>query len=96
VLRVAIDALLMFWVSGLWAGVFSMLWIGAALIAAVQLTVHLTSEMSMLRGIAIISLLIAAGFYSLRVAPNDLRQILARTMLSYRRTWRQYENQEKP
>jgi hypothetical protein len=34
----------------------------------------------MIRGIVTIAVLIAAIFYSLRVAPNDLRQILARAV----------------
>jgi O-antigen/teichoic acid export membrane protein len=80
VLRVAIDALLMFWASGLWARVFSVLWTGMALIAVVQLAVHLTAEMPMICGIVGIAVLIAAIFYSLRVAPNDLRLILARAV----------------
>jgi O-antigen/teichoic acid export membrane protein len=79
-LRVAIDALLMFWASGLWARVFSVLWTGMALIAVVQLAVHLTAEMPMIREIVAIAVLIAAIFYSLRVAPNDLRLILARAV----------------
>jgi O-antigen/teichoic acid export membrane protein len=64
VLRAGIDALLMFWVSGLWARVFPVLWSGMALIAVVQLTLHLTPEMPMIRGIGAIILLIAAVFYS--------------------------------
>ncbi len=79
-LRVAIDALLMFWASGLWARVFSVLWTGMALIAVVQLAVHLSAEMPMIRGTVGIAVLIAAIFYSLRVAPNDLRLILARAV----------------
>jgi O-antigen/teichoic acid export membrane protein len=79
-LRVAIDALLMFWASGLWARVFSVLWTGMALIAVVQLAVHLTAEMPMIREIVAIAVLIAAIFYSLRVAPKDLRLILARAV----------------
>ena len=77
VLRVAIDALLMFWASGLLARLFSVLWTGMALIAVVQLAGHLTAEMPMIRGIVTIAVLIATIFYSLRVAPNDLRLILA-------------------
>lgn len=80
VLRVAIDALLIFWASGLWTRVFSVLWTGMALIAAVQLAVHLSEEMPMIRGTVGIAVLIAAIFYSLRVAPNDLRLILARAV----------------
>ena len=80
VLRVAIDALLMFWASGLWARIFSVLWTGMALIAVVQLTMHLTAEMPMVRGIVGLAVLIAAIFYSLWVAPNDLRLILARAL----------------
>jgi hypothetical protein len=77
-LRVAVDALLMFWASGLRARVFSVLWIGLALIAAVHLAVHLTAEMPMARGIVATAVLMAAISYSLRVVPNDLRLILAR------------------
>jgi hypothetical protein len=51
-----------------------------ALIAVVQLTVHLTAEMPMIRGIVGLAVLIAAIFYSLWVAPNDLRLILARAV----------------
>ncbi len=80
VLRVAVDALLMFWASGLRARVFSVLWIGLALIAAVHLAVHLTAEMSIPRGIVATVVLMAAISYSLRVAPNDLRLILARAL----------------
>jgi len=79
-LRVAIDALLMFWASGLWTRVFSVLWTGTALIGVVQLAVHLTAEMPIIRGIVATALLIAAVFYSLRVAPNDLRLMLARAV----------------
>jgi O-antigen/teichoic acid export membrane protein len=79
-LRVAIDALLMFWASGLLARVFSVLWTGTALIAVVQLAVYLTVEMPMIRGIVTIAVLIAAIFYSLGVAPNDLRLILTRAV----------------
>jgi O-antigen/teichoic acid export membrane protein len=79
-LRVTIDALLMFWASGLWARVFLVLWTGMALIAVVQLAVHFTAEMPMIREIVAIAVLIAAIFYSLRVAPNDLRLILARAV----------------
>jgi O-antigen/teichoic acid export membrane protein len=79
-LRVAIDALLMFWASGLWAQVFSVLWTGMALIAVVQLAGHLTAEMPMIRGTVTIAVLIAAIFYGLRVAPNDLRLILSRAV----------------
>jgi O-antigen/teichoic acid export membrane protein len=80
VLRVAIDALLMFWASGLWARVFSVLWTGIALIAVVPLAGHLASEMPMIRGIVAIAVLTAAIFYSLWVAPNGLRLILARAV----------------
>jgi len=67
-----------------------------ALIAVVQLAVHLTAEMPMTRGIVTIAVLIVAIFYSLRVAPNDLRLILARAVLSYRRDWQQSRNEQKP
>jgi O-antigen/teichoic acid export membrane protein len=80
VLRVAVDALLMFWASGLRARVLSVLWMGMALIAAMHLAVHLTAGMPMARGIVAIAMLIAAISYSLRVAPNDLRLILARAL----------------
>jgi O-antigen/teichoic acid export membrane protein len=80
VLRAGIDALLMFWVSGLWVRVFPVLWSGMALIAAVQLTLHLTAEMPMIRGIGAAILLIAAAFYSLLVVPDELRLILARSV----------------
>jgi O-antigen/teichoic acid export membrane protein len=80
VLRVSVDALLMFWVSGLWARIFSVLWTGMALIAMVQLAVYLTAEAPMIRGIAAITLLIAAVFYSLHTVANDLRLILTRSV----------------
>jgi O-antigen/teichoic acid export membrane protein len=80
VLRVGVDALLMFWVSGLWARVFSALWTGIALIAMIQLALYLTAEMPMIRGIAATALLIAAVLYSLHAAANDLRLILARVV----------------
>jgi O-antigen/teichoic acid export membrane protein len=79
VLRVAIDALLMFWVSGRWGQVFTVLSTGMALIAVVQLALRLTAEMAMMRGIAATAVLTAAIFYSLQVAPNDLRLVLVRT-----------------
>jgi O-antigen/teichoic acid export membrane protein len=69
VLRVAIDALLMFWISGLWAQVFTTLWTGMALIVVVQLALSLTAEMSNLRGVLAASLFIAAVSYGLRVSP---------------------------
>jgi hypothetical protein len=78
VLRVGIDALLLFWVSGLWAQVFSVLWMGLSLIAMVQLTPYLAAEMPMMRGVVVSALLIAAAIYSLQVAPNHLRLLLAR------------------
>jgi O-antigen/teichoic acid export membrane protein len=80
VLRAAIDALLMFWVSGLRARVFSVLWTGMALIAVVQLAVHFTAETPMICRIATIAVLIAAIYYSLRVAPNDLRLTFVRAL----------------
>src|SRR6266849_2684036 len=80
VLRVAIDALLMFWASGLWGRVFSVLWTGMALIAAVRLAVHFTAETPLIWGILAVAALIAASFYSLRVAPDGLRLILARVV----------------
>jgi len=80
VLRVAIDALLMFWASGLWGRVFSVLWTGMALIAAVRLAVHFTAETPLIWGILAVAALIAASFYSLRVAPDGLRLILARAV----------------
>jgi O-antigen/teichoic acid export membrane protein len=80
VLRVAVDALLMFWVSGLWARVFIVLSTGMALIAVVQVTLRLTGEMPMLRGILITTLFIVATFYSLRILPEDLRLMLARVV----------------
>src|SRR6516162_5836897 len=80
VLRVAIDALLMFWASGLWARVSSVLWTGMTLIVLVHLAVHFTAEMTMIGRTVAIAALIAAIFYSLRVAPNDLRLILARAV----------------
>jgi O-antigen/teichoic acid export membrane protein len=79
-LRVAVDAALMFWASGLWARVSSVLWTGMSLIVLVQLAVHFTAEMPMICRIVAIAALIAAIFYSLRVAPNDLRLILARAV----------------
>jgi O-antigen/teichoic acid export membrane protein len=96
VLRVAVDALLMFWVSGPWARVFPLLWTGMALIAAVQWIENLTGEMSMLRGTMAIFLLITAGFYSLRVAPSYLQQILAWAMPRHLRTLRRCKTREKP
>jgi hypothetical protein len=51
-----------------------------ALNAEVQLAAHLTAELPMICGIVETAALIAAIFYSLRVAPNDLRLILARTV----------------
>jgi O-antigen/teichoic acid export membrane protein len=80
VLRVAIDALLMFWASGLPARVFSVLWTGMALIAVVQLAVHFTAEMPVICRIVAIAALIAVIFYSVRIAPNGLRLILARAL----------------
>jgi O-antigen/teichoic acid export membrane protein len=80
VLRVAVDALLMFWASGVRTRVFSVLWIGMALIAATHLAVHLTAEMPIARGIVATAVLMAAISYGLRVAPNDLRLILARAL----------------
>jgi len=80
VLRVAVDALLMFWASGLWGRVFSVLWTGMALIAVVQLAVHFTTEKPLIWGILAMAALIAAIFYSLRFAPDGLRLILARAV----------------
>ena len=95
VLRVTVDAVLMFWVSGAWARVFPLLWTGVVLIAAMQWIQNLTGEMSTLRGIMAIFLLIAAGFYSLRVAPNYLQQILAWAMPWHLRTRQRSKTQEK-
>jgi hypothetical protein len=80
VLRVAVDALLMFWVSGLRAQVFSVLWFGMALIAVEHLAVQLTANTPIARGIVETAVLMAAISYSLRIAPNDLRLILARAL----------------
>ncbi len=71
-LRVAVDAALMFWASGLWARLSSVLWTGMALIVLVQLAVHFTAEMPMICQIVAIAALIAAIFYCLRAVPNDL------------------------
>jgi O-antigen/teichoic acid export membrane protein len=81
VLRVGIDALLMFWASGLWRRAYPVLWTGMALIALVQLAVHLTAKMPLIHGIVGIAVVIAAMFYSLRVAPSDLRVIASRAVL---------------
>jgi O-antigen/teichoic acid export membrane protein len=80
VLRVAIDAGLLFWVSGLWAPVFPVLCVGMALIAVVQLAGHFTAEVPMLCGIAAIAALIVAIFYSVRIVPKGLRLILSRAV----------------
>jgi len=80
VLRVVIDALLMFWVSGLWARVIFALWTGMALITMVQPTLQFTVEMPMIHGIATTALLITAAFYSMQVVPNDLRLMLTRVV----------------
>jgi hypothetical protein len=80
VLRVVIDALLMFWVSGLWARVIFVLWTGMALITMVQPTLQFTVEMPMIHGIATTALLITAAFYSMQVVPNDLRLMLTRVV----------------
>jgi O-antigen/teichoic acid export membrane protein len=78
VLRVAIDALLMFWVSGLLSRVSFVLSIGMALITAVEPTLQFTAEMPIIQGISATALLIAAAFYSVQVLPNDLRLMLIR------------------
>jgi len=80
VLRMTIDAVLMFWASGLWTKVFPTVWTGMGLIAVMQLALHLTAEMPVIRGMVAAPLLIAAIFYSLRIAPNDLRLTLARAV----------------
>ncbi len=85
VLRVSIDALLMFWVSGLWDGVFPVLWTGMAIIAIVQLNLHLTAQLPIISAIGTIALVIAAAFYSVRVAPDDLRAIVVRMLQSIAR-----------
>jgi hypothetical protein len=51
-----------------------------AMIAVVQLALHLTVEMAMMRGIVATAVLTAAIFYALQVAPNDLRLVLARAV----------------
>jgi hypothetical protein len=66
--------------SGLRARVFSVLWFGMALIAAADLAMQLTANMPVARGVAATAVLMAAIAYSLRVAPNDLRLILARAL----------------
>jgi O-antigen/teichoic acid export membrane protein len=80
VVRVAIDAILIFWVSGLWVWVFTVLSTGAVFIAAVQAILLLAAEMPLLRGILITTLVIVATFYSLQILPNDLRLMLGRVM----------------
>jgi O-antigen/teichoic acid export membrane protein len=80
VLRVAIDAVLIFWVSGLWVRVFTVLSTGAVFIAAAQAILLLAAEMPLLRGILITTLVIVATFYSLQILPNDLRLMLGRVM----------------
>ena len=48
----------MFWASGLWARISSVLWTGMALIVLVQLAVHFTAEMPMIcRTVAIAALI---------------------------------------
>jgi hypothetical protein len=96
VLRVTIDALLMFWISGLWAEVFTTLCKGMAFFGAVQFALLLTAEMSNSREILAISLLIAVVSYSLHIMPRELRQMLALGVPSYSRSWRRRKNDEKP
>lgn len=80
VLRVSIDAVLMFWASGLWVRVFSVLWTGMVFITVSQLALQLTAEMPIARGFIAAALLVPTIFYSVRVAPNDLRRILIRAV----------------
>jgi O-antigen/teichoic acid export membrane protein len=94
VLRVTIDALLMFWISGLWAEVFATLYKGMAFFGAVQFALLLTAEMPNSRGILAVSLLIAVVSYSLHIMPRELRQMLVLAVPSYSRSWRRRKNDE--
>jgi hypothetical protein len=85
VLRVSIDALLMFWVSGLWDEVFPVLWTGMAIIVIVQLNLHLTAQLPIISATGAIALVVAAAFYSVRVAPDDLRVTVIRMLQSIAR-----------
>jgi O-antigen/teichoic acid export membrane protein len=67
VLRVVIDALLMFRVNGLSDRVIFVLWTGMTLIMMVQPTLQFTVEMPTIHGIVTTALLIAAAFYSMQM-----------------------------
>lgn len=78
VLRAVVDVVLLLWATSLWERVRAVLWTGAALIVAAQLTVAFTGTMPVIRTIAATAIVLAAVFYSLQVAPPGLRQMLAR------------------
>jgi len=66
----------------LWDGVFPVLWTGMVLIAIVQLNLHLTAQLPIISAIGTLALVVAAAFYTVRVAPNDLRAIVVRMLQS--------------
>jgi hypothetical protein len=78
VLRVIIDAVLMFTATGLLARVFLALCSGTALIMVSHLGLHVAANTPIMHAGVAAVLLISAVFYSLRVTPADLRQTLAR------------------
>jgi O-antigen/teichoic acid export membrane protein len=78
VLRVIIDAILVFTATGLMARVFLALCTGTALTIVSHLSLHLAANTPIMYAGTAAVLLISAVFYCLRVAPADLRQAFAR------------------
>jgi O-antigen/teichoic acid export membrane protein len=73
VLRVIIDAILMFTATGLLTRVLLPLCIGIALIMVSHLGLHLAADTPIMRVSVAAVLLISAAFYNRRVTPADLR-----------------------
>jgi len=89
VLRVIIDAILMFTATGLLTRVFLAVCVGTALIMVSHLGLHLAADTPIMQVGVVAVLLILATFYNLRVTPSglrftpaDLRQTLGRVAAS--------------
>jgi O-antigen/teichoic acid export membrane protein len=78
VLRVVIDAILVFTAAGLLARVLLLLCTGTALIIVSRLGLHMAADTPLVHAGVAAVLLISAVFYGLRVIPTHLRQTIAR------------------
>jgi len=78
VVRVTVDAILLFSAAGLRGRIFSVICVGLGLIIAMQLIIHSAADFPAIRAGALITLMIPALCYTVRVAPSDLWASLVR------------------